>query len=174
MYEIYEKLLEEFGVSTADVSRATGIGKSTFSAWKSGEYVPKQDKRQKIADYFGVTLDYLDGKSKRRTLVGYEKKEFAQKFQDFLTKTYGTDSLSRIDEDYWEIMHRFESELLYGDDPTEDDDESYYSESEVAQIAKKLYERQDLRVLFDATKDLSKEDIAFVTRMLEGLKKNDE
>ena len=27
--------------------------------WKQGKYTPKQDKLQKIADYFGVSLEYL-------------------------------------------------------------------------------------------------------------------
>lgn len=174
MYEIYEKLLEEFGVTTSDVSKATGVGKSTFSAWKNGDYVPKQDKRQKIADYFGVSLDFLDGKTNARTSVALDKKHFTQKFQKFLKEAYGIDPPNPIDRDRLELMRRFEAEVLYGNESAADGDEGYYSKPEVAQIAKKLYERQDLRVLFDATKDLSKEDIAFVTRMLEGLKNNDE
>lgn len=62
MYEIFEELLKEKNVKVADVSRATGIKPTTFSEWKRGKYKPKDDKRQKIAEYFGVSLDYLDGK----------------------------------------------------------------------------------------------------------------
>lgn len=59
MYEIFKKLCEKNGVSSADVARATGVAKATLSEWKKGTYRPKADKLQKIADYFGVTLDYL-------------------------------------------------------------------------------------------------------------------
>ena len=59
MYEIFLKLLEEKGVSAYKVGKATGIAGSTFTDWKTGRSVPKQDKLQKIADYFGVSLDYL-------------------------------------------------------------------------------------------------------------------
>lgn len=59
MYEIYCKLRDEKGVKDADVVRETGITKSTFSDWKSGRSKPKNEKLQKIADYFGVTIDYL-------------------------------------------------------------------------------------------------------------------
>lgn len=59
MYEIFLKLLEERGVSAYKVGKATGIAGSTFTDWKTGRSAPKQDKLQKIADYFGVTLDYL-------------------------------------------------------------------------------------------------------------------
>lgn len=59
MYEIYQKLLDEKGIKNADVSRATGISNMTLSDWKNGKSTPKQDKLMKIADYFGVSLDYL-------------------------------------------------------------------------------------------------------------------
>ena len=35
MYEIFEQLLQKFGVTTADVCKATGIGQSTMSNWKN-------------------------------------------------------------------------------------------------------------------------------------------
>lgn len=59
MYEIFVKLLEQYGVTAYKVSKATGIAGSTFTDWKNGRSAPKQDKLQKIADYFGVTIDYL-------------------------------------------------------------------------------------------------------------------
>ena len=59
MYEIFAKLLEERGVTAYKVAKATGIAGSTFSDWKSGRSTPKQDKLQKIADYFGVSVDFL-------------------------------------------------------------------------------------------------------------------
>ena len=59
MYEIYCRLREAKGVKDSDVVKATGITKSTFSGWKSGRSKPKNEKLQKIADYFGVTVDYL-------------------------------------------------------------------------------------------------------------------
>lgn len=37
----------------------------TLSDWKRGKTTPKQDKLQLIADYFGVTLDYLVTGDKR-------------------------------------------------------------------------------------------------------------
>lgn len=59
MYEIFEDLLKRYGVSAYRVGKATNIPASTFSDWKKGKSKPKQDKLQKIADYFGVTVDYL-------------------------------------------------------------------------------------------------------------------
>ena len=52
-------MLLQSGKKAIDVARATGISPTTFSDWKSGKSAPKQDKIQKIADYFGVTIKYL-------------------------------------------------------------------------------------------------------------------
>lgn len=61
MYEIFAKLLKEKGITAHTVSKATGITSATFSSWKQGVYTPKREKMQKIADYLGVTVDYLMG-----------------------------------------------------------------------------------------------------------------
>ena len=59
MYERYAKLRADKGVSDADVSRNTGIGKATLSHWKRGDYTPKVESIIKLADYFDVSLDYF-------------------------------------------------------------------------------------------------------------------
>lgn len=63
MYEIYCKLRDAKGYKDSDIAKNTGITKSTFSDWKSGRSNPKNDKLQKIADYFNVSTDYLTGNS---------------------------------------------------------------------------------------------------------------
>ena len=59
MYEIFEKLMKEFGYTAYKVSVETGIAQSTLSDWKKGKSIPKIDKIQKIADLFHVSVDYL-------------------------------------------------------------------------------------------------------------------
>lgn len=59
MYEVFEKLLKEYGVTTYQVAKATGISTASFTGWKQGKWNFKQDKLQKIADYFNVSVDYL-------------------------------------------------------------------------------------------------------------------
>ena len=59
IYKNFEKLLKINNTSSYKVSKETGITQATLSNWKLGKSTPKQDKLQKIADYFGVTLDYL-------------------------------------------------------------------------------------------------------------------
>ena len=59
MYEVFEELMKARGLRAVDVSNATGVGQNTLSDWKNGKSVPKADKLQKIANFFGVTMDYL-------------------------------------------------------------------------------------------------------------------
>ena len=59
MYEKYKKLRDKKGVSDYKVAQETKITKSTFSDWASGRSSPKLEKLQKIADYFGVSIEYF-------------------------------------------------------------------------------------------------------------------
>jgi transcriptional regulator with XRE-family HTH domain len=59
MYEIFEQLLQKHGITPYKLSKEIDVSQSTLSDWKRGRSTPKQDKLQKIADYFGVTIDYL-------------------------------------------------------------------------------------------------------------------
>ena len=55
-YEVYTKLLNEKGVRTADVCRATGLSTSTMSQWKKGMINLRMENLDKLADYFGVSV----------------------------------------------------------------------------------------------------------------------
>lgn len=68
-YEAFHKLCEQKGVKPARVSKETGISTATLTSWKQGKYTPKQDKLQKIADYFEVPLSEITGRSDGRSVV---------------------------------------------------------------------------------------------------------
>ena len=59
MYEVFEQLLQKYGVTSYKVSKETGVTQTSLSNWKSGRNTPSAKTLQKIADYFGVTVDYL-------------------------------------------------------------------------------------------------------------------
>lgn len=68
MYEKYVKLLEERGVSSYQVCKATGIPQSTISMWgKRSEETPNKvpklslDNLMKLAKYFEVPFEYFVG-----------------------------------------------------------------------------------------------------------------
>lgn len=83
MYEIYCELRNARGMKDADVARETGITKSTFSDWKNGRSNPKDAKLQKIADLFGVSVEYIrTGKEKDGGEKYYLNEETAQVAQE--------------------------------------------------------------------------------------------
>lgn len=91
MYEIFVRLLEKYGVTAYKVSKSTGIAGSTFSDWKSGRSVPKQEKLQKIADYFGVSIDYLmtgneEPKEKPQGLTARDERDITKELDQIMEK----------------------------------------------------------------------------------------
>lgn len=65
MYSIFEQLLQERGITQYRVSKDTRISQATLIDWKNGKSIPKYDKMQKLAAYFGVSVDYLLGNEKK-------------------------------------------------------------------------------------------------------------
>lgn len=63
MYEKFNKLLQEKGLTAYKVAKDTGVSRTTLAAWKKNEYTPKLDKLQKLANYLGVSVSYLTGES---------------------------------------------------------------------------------------------------------------
>jgi transcriptional regulator with XRE-family HTH domain len=82
MYTIFEQLLIERGLKIADVQRGTGIPYSTFTDWKAGRYKPKHDKLQKIADFFGVSVEYLTTGQKDTHYINPATSKIAQELFD--------------------------------------------------------------------------------------------
>lgn len=78
--DVLEKLLKERGLTRADITRATGIQSSSLSDWKKGKNQPKRENVKKIADFLGVTVDYLE--TGEETTGYYLNEETAKKAQE--------------------------------------------------------------------------------------------
>ena len=59
MYGRYCELRDSLGYRDSDVAKGTGITKSTFSDWKNGRSIPKDEKLKKIALFLDTSVDYL-------------------------------------------------------------------------------------------------------------------
>ena len=58
-YENFDYLCTAKNVKPGQVSKATGVSTATLTSWKQGKYTPKPEKLQKIADFFGVSINFL-------------------------------------------------------------------------------------------------------------------
>ena len=111
MYEIFEELIRQKGIKPSDVAKATGLRHALFTDWKMGRYTPKVDKLKLIADYLGVTVEYL--------MTG------------------------------------------------EETEQTYYFNDDARELAEFLFKNPDYKVLFDASRNVKREDIEFIRQMIE-------
>ena len=105
------ELRTKLGLTQFELSTKLKILPNRFSQWERGERVPRPEKLKELADFFGVTVDYLMG---------------------------------------------------YGDDSA-----SYYRNPEVEKYAERIHKDPRLRMLFDASKGLSKKSIDEVVKFIQ-------
>lgn len=96
MYEIFEQLLQKYGVSSYKVAKEAGVTQTALSNWKSGRSTPTVRTLQKIADYFGVTVDYLmTGKEEappEPQLTARDKRDIAKDLESIMNKLSNQES----------------------------------------------------------------------------------
>ena len=61
-----QKLRKEYGVTQDTLAAHLGVSPQAVSKWENGSY-PDGDLLPKIADFFGVSIDYLYGRAKEDT-----------------------------------------------------------------------------------------------------------
>lgn len=61
-----ELLLAEKGIQKKTFLAELGLSKNSFVNWRDRGNVPSGATLQKIADYFGVSVDYLLGKTEQK------------------------------------------------------------------------------------------------------------
>lgn len=70
-YDKYIRLCAEKGISPSAAAVEIGLRKSNVTYWKNGRNNPTDATLLKIADYFGVTVEYLKtGEEKAPTQTG--------------------------------------------------------------------------------------------------------
>lgn len=136
MYDIFMQLMEEKGVTAYRVAKDTGITQATLSRWKTGKVSPSIETLQVLAEYFGVTIDYLMGNAH----IDEQTPPKTQKAPT-LNKKDERDIKKKMDE----MLDLFNSDdaLMFDGEPLDD---------ETRQLLKDSYENQ-LRM----TKALAKE-----------------
>lgn len=137
------------GLTLKQVADAIGVSEATVQRYESGKIGSlKYEKAEALAKLFNVSPGYLMGWDIEFSLFGDTPEGWTKQDQEFsfnMIKKYGPDTF-----------------------PNEEQP-SYYLDPEVAQLAQELYERPEMRVLFDASRNASPEDIEQVAALLEKL-----
>ena len=65
------ELAEEKGISIRKLERELGFSNKSIPQWD--DHMPSIDKVEKVADYFGVTVDYLLGKEEDEEDIAFRR-----------------------------------------------------------------------------------------------------
>nr|DAS43928.1 MAG TPA: Repressor protein CI [Caudoviricetes sp.] len=110
------KYMEICNKKQADIINDLGINKSAISTWINGTRMPRMDKVQALADYFGINKsDLLEDKPEH--------------------------------------------------------DSSYYINEDAKELAQFLFKNPEYKILFDAAKDVSADDLEMVKTIIDKFKK---
>lgn len=90
-----QRLLDERGLSQADLSKLTGIRASSISDWINGVYYPKQDKRLLVARVLNIPPDRLYALDEDEPLA--EGDYWKDKYKEL--KELSTSIVDRMDDD---------------------------------------------------------------------------
>lgn len=52
-------LRERKGLTQTAVSKALGVGVTTYNAWETGQNIPRDEMKVKIAEFYGLSVGYI-------------------------------------------------------------------------------------------------------------------
>lgn len=82
-------------------------------------------------------------------------------------------SRAAIDKNNINLIHRLRRASALRAEKKKEQEDSYYIDPEVAEMANELHKKPEMRILFDASKKLTKEDLRFVTEMVNRMRKEE-
>lgn len=109
------RILNERGLSAADMSRALGISKSSISNWMNANRIPRDDTLDILCNYLNVSRG--------------------------------------------ELLEEFSNR-----------EQPYYINEETARIAQEVFDDPDLKMLLDASRGVSPENVRLAAEMLRRMK----
>lgn len=95
-YDVFEALCKQKGVSCKKAAEEIGLSNSITTKWKKTGATPKGKTLQLIADYFGVSTDYLLGNE--NTPTGTSRRELTDEdiYGAFFKGSYSEKKLNKL------------------------------------------------------------------------------
>ena len=100
--EVFSKNLQKYmalnGKSRKEVCQALGYSYFTFSDWINGKKMPRMDKVEQLANYFGIKKSDLIEETKKEQPTGYDG--LSEKKKSFIDKVMQMSDaeLDRLDQ----------------------------------------------------------------------------
>ena len=76
-WDIFSKLCDLHHCTPSFVTKNLGLSNSITTKWKKTNATPNGEILSKIADYFGVTTDYLLGREEKNNNTAWDNAQFA-------------------------------------------------------------------------------------------------
>lgn len=99
-----KELRKQKGLKQKDLAGLIGVSQSTLSEWESEKYQIDNDNLFKLADYFGVSVDYLLGRDSQSVNSDSHNTTIESDIQDKLNEV-----LSQLDAEDADLLFNGES-----------------------------------------------------------------
>lgn len=73
-----KKLREQKNLKQEDIAKMMNVDRSTVGKWENGSSKPDYEKMIKLADYYGVSVDYLLGREEVETIAAHKEGEYTK------------------------------------------------------------------------------------------------
>ncbi|EFK80577.1 toxin-antitoxin system, antitoxin component, Xre family [Ligilactobacillus salivarius ACS-116-V-Col5a] len=100
-FEIIKKLAKQHDKSLQQVAKDLNFSKNLFYRWKTSD--PKAKDLAKVADYFGVTTDYLLGRTETPQFTSKDEKDIQKKLTEMIDGLSDDSSLAYLNNGGTEI-----------------------------------------------------------------------
>jgi len=95
-YDLYKDLCDQKGMTPSGVAKEIGFNRATVTTWKNSRNAPKGELLKKIADYFGVSTDYLlgsDNPKETPALTKKDERDIAKDLESMMGEMENSESL---------------------------------------------------------------------------------
>lgn len=100
-FEIIKKLAKQHDKSLQQVAEDLNFSKNLFYRWKTSD--PKAKDLAKVADYFGVTTDYLLGRTEIPQFTSKDERDIQKKLTEMINGLSDDSSLAYLNNGGTEI-----------------------------------------------------------------------
>lgn len=100
-FEIIKKLAKQHDKSLQQVAEDLNFSKNLFYRWKTSD--PKAKDLSKVADYFGVTTDYLLGRTETPQFTSKDERDIQKKLTEMIDGLSDDSSLAYLNNGGTEI-----------------------------------------------------------------------
>lgn len=100
-FEIIKKLAKQHDKSLQQVAEDLNFSKNLFYRWKTSD--PKAKDLAKVADYFGVTTDYLLGRTETPQFTSKDERDIQKKLTEMIDGLSDDSSLAYLNNGGTEI-----------------------------------------------------------------------